>query len=123
MSLPFDTKVKERLVAEERYKKEVQMKIPFLLLRLVDHQAGQRGASIHCFNEMQVGAADYIALARNYHTVFIFDIPAMSMRICDKQLLLMIYFKELMRGRYLPVKFPILNRHRRWETSSFVKMF
>ncbi|CAK9200295.1 unnamed protein product [Sphagnum troendelagicum] len=31
-----------------------------------------------------VGAADYIALAQNYHTVFITDIPIMSMRIHDK---------------------------------------
>uniref|UniRef100_A0A0E0KLM3 AAA+ ATPase domain-containing protein n=1 Tax=Oryza punctata TaxID=4537 RepID=A0A0E0KLM3_ORYPU len=31
-----------------------------------------------------VGAADYIAIARNYHTVFISDIPAMSMKIRDK---------------------------------------
>lgn len=31
-----------------------------------------------------VGAADYIALAKNYHTVFISDIPSMSMRIRDK---------------------------------------
>ncbi|KAL9440062.1 hypothetical protein AB3S75_018844 [Citrus x aurantiifolia] len=31
-----------------------------------------------------VGAADYIAVAHNYHTVFITDIPVMSMRIRDK---------------------------------------
>ncbi|KAH7686669.1 ATPase AFG1-like protein [Dioscorea alata] len=31
-----------------------------------------------------VGAADYIAIARTYHTVFISDIPVMSMRIRDK---------------------------------------
>lgn len=31
-----------------------------------------------------VGAADYIAIARNYHTVFISEIPAMSMKIRDK---------------------------------------
>ncbi|KAK9101970.1 hypothetical protein Sjap_019224 [Stephania japonica] len=31
-----------------------------------------------------VGAADYIAIARNYHTIFISDIPVMSMRIRDK---------------------------------------
>ncbi|KAG6480609.1 hypothetical protein ZIOFF_057193 [Zingiber officinale] len=32
----------------------------------------------------QVGAADYIAVARHYHTVFISNIPVMSMRIRDK---------------------------------------
>ncbi|XP_051129387.1 uncharacterized protein LOC127250251 [Andrographis paniculata] len=31
-----------------------------------------------------VGAADYIAIAKAYHTVFISDIPVMSMRIRDK---------------------------------------
>ncbi|EMS61152.1 Lactation elevated protein 1 [Triticum urartu] len=31
-----------------------------------------------------VGAADYIAIARNYHTIFISDLPAMSMKIRDK---------------------------------------
>lgn len=32
----------------------------------------------------QLGAADYIAVAENFHTVFISDIPVMSMRIRDK---------------------------------------
>lgn len=31
-----------------------------------------------------VGAADYIAVAKNYHTIFISEIPAMSMEIRDK---------------------------------------
>ncbi|RRT49694.1 hypothetical protein B296_00023836, partial [Ensete ventricosum] len=31
-----------------------------------------------------VGASDYIAVARHYHTVFLSDIPVMSMRIRDK---------------------------------------
>ncbi|GFQ04919.1 lactation elevated protein 1 [Phtheirospermum japonicum] len=31
-----------------------------------------------------IGAADYIAIAKTYHTVFISDIPAMSMSIRDK---------------------------------------
>lgn len=33
---------------------------------------------------LKVGAADYIAVAKNYHTVFISEIPMMSMRIRDK---------------------------------------
>jgi predicted ATPase len=33
-----------------------------------------------------LGAADYIAVAENYHTVFISHIPVMSMRIRDKVL-------------------------------------
>ncbi|KAK1294878.1 Cation-chloride cotransporter 1 [Acorus calamus] len=35
-------------------------------------------------DKVEVGAADYIAVANNYHTVFISDIPVMSMRIGDK---------------------------------------
>ncbi|EPS59905.1 hypothetical protein M569_14898, partial [Genlisea aurea] len=31
-----------------------------------------------------VGAADYIAIAKSFHTVFVSDIPVMSMRIRDK---------------------------------------
>lgn len=32
----------------------------------------------------QVGAADYISVAKNYHTVFISEVPVMSMKIRDK---------------------------------------
>ncbi|OVA00442.1 ATPase [Macleaya cordata] len=56
MNLPFDTKVKEWLAAEERYKQEVQMKniLPAVADKfLVDRHAGQRGASILCFDEIQ----------------------------------------------------------------------
>lgn len=57
MNLPFDTKVKEWLAAEEKYKQEVQMKniLPAVADKLlVDQQAGQVGASILCFDEIQV---------------------------------------------------------------------
>ena len=30
-----------------------------------------------------LGAADYMALARRFHTVFVTSIPAMSMQVCD----------------------------------------
>ncbi|KAL5729556.1 peroxisome-assembly ATPase [Ranunculus cassubicifolius] len=56
MNLPFDTKVKEWLVAEERYKKDLQVKniLPAVADKfLVNRQAGQRGASILCFDEVQ----------------------------------------------------------------------
>ncbi|XP_065615891.1 uncharacterized protein LOC112005188 isoform X1 [Quercus suber] len=56
MNLPFDTKVKEWLAAEERYKQEVQMKniLPAVADEfLVDQQLDQRGASILCFDEIQ----------------------------------------------------------------------
>lgn len=57
MNLPFDTKVKEWLAAEERYKQEIQMKniLPAVADEfLVDQQLDQRGASILCFDEIQV---------------------------------------------------------------------
>lgn len=56
MNLPFDTKVKEWLAAEERYKQEVQMKniLPEVADKfLVDWRSNQRGASILCFDEIQ----------------------------------------------------------------------
>ncbi|KAI8547501.1 hypothetical protein RHMOL_Rhmol07G0200700 [Rhododendron molle] len=56
MNLPFDTKVKEWIDAEERYNQEVYMKniLPAVADKfLVDWQANQRGASILCFDEIQ----------------------------------------------------------------------
>ncbi|GMH10835.1 hypothetical protein Nepgr_012676 [Nepenthes gracilis] len=56
MNLPFDTKVKEWLASEERYKEEVQMKsiLPSVAdMFLVDQQTDKRGASILCFDEIQ----------------------------------------------------------------------
>ncbi|KAK3043708.1 hypothetical protein RJ639_001904 [Escallonia herrerae] len=56
MNLPFDTRVKEWVAAEERYKQEVQMKniLPAVADKfLVDHWGDQRGASILCFDEIQ----------------------------------------------------------------------
>ncbi|KAF3447131.1 hypothetical protein FNV43_RR12311 [Rhamnella rubrinervis] len=56
MNLPVDTKVKEWLAAEERYKQEVQMKniLPAVADKLlIDWQSGHKGASILCFDEIQ----------------------------------------------------------------------
>ncbi|KAL4029777.1 hypothetical protein IC575_007999 [Cucumis melo] len=56
MNLPFDTKVKEWLAGEEKYKQEVQMKhiLPAVADKfLIDQQAGHVGASILCFDEIQ----------------------------------------------------------------------
>lgn len=57
MNLPFDTKVKEWIAAEEKYKQEIQMKN--ILLDVVDkflvnQEGNKRGASILCFDEIQV---------------------------------------------------------------------
>ncbi|XBI24420.1 hypothetical protein VPH35_049524 [Triticum aestivum] len=186
--LPFDAKIKEWLIGEEKYKQDKHQKHILLAVAdkfLVDRQANKCGASILCFDEIQtidvfaivalsgilsrllstgtvlvatsnkapedlnqihyywptnpetrsmfeamwhditnqtggnitavtipvmfgrsieipqscsgvarfdfeylcgrpVGAADYIAIARNYHTIFISDLPAMSMKIRDK---------------------------------------
>lgn len=57
ISLPFDTKVKEWLAAEERYKQEIQMKniLPAVADKLlIDQQVDRKGASILCFDEIQV---------------------------------------------------------------------
>lgn len=56
MNLPFDTKVKEWLAAEEQFKQELQMKniLPAVADNfLVGQQEGERGASILCFDEIQ----------------------------------------------------------------------
>ncbi|KAM6564010.1 hypothetical protein CsatB_024008 [Cannabis sativa] len=55
-SLPFDSKVKEWLAAEERYKQDVQMKniLPDVADKLfISQQVDLRGASILCFDEIQ----------------------------------------------------------------------
>ncbi|NP_001242617.2 AFG1-like ATPase family protein [Glycine max] len=56
MSLPFDTKAKEWLAAEERYKQEVQMKniLPAVAdMFFLDGEENEKGASILCFDEIQ----------------------------------------------------------------------
>lgn len=57
MNLPFDSRVKEWVAAEERYKQEVQMKniLPSVADKfIIDWQADQKGGSILCFDEIQV---------------------------------------------------------------------
>ncbi|XP_021737958.1 putative ATPase N2B isoform X2 [Chenopodium quinoa] len=61
--------------------------IPVMFGRSLDVPQSCNGVARFSFEYLcgrPVGAADYIALAKNYHTVFISDIPAMSMRIRDK---------------------------------------
>ncbi|KAF7817241.1 AFG1-like ATPase isoform X1 [Senna tora] len=56
INLPFDTKAKEWLAAEERYKQEVQMKNILLSVAdkfFLDREEDERGASILCFDEIQ----------------------------------------------------------------------
>ncbi len=55
-----------------------------LLLLIWKYVIEHKGRTKTTICLLQVGAADYIALAQNYHTVFITDIPIMSMRIHDK---------------------------------------
>ncbi|OEL31031.1 hypothetical protein BAE44_0007954 [Dichanthelium oligosanthes] len=57
-SLPFDAKIKEWLIGEEKYKQETQQKHILLAVAdkfLVDRQANKTGASILCFDEIQDG--------------------------------------------------------------------
>jgi len=65
MSLPFDTKAKEWLAAEERYKQEVQMKniLPAVAdMFFLDGEENEKGASILCFDEIQVRENLYIVM-------------------------------------------------------------
>ncbi|CAL4937134.1 unnamed protein product [Urochloa decumbens] len=55
-SLPFDAKIKEWLIGEEKYKQETQQKHILLAVAdkfLVDRQVNKTGASILCFDEIQ----------------------------------------------------------------------
>ena len=57
MNLPFDIKVQEWIDAEERYKREMQMKniLPAVADKfLVDQREDKIGAIILCFDEIQV---------------------------------------------------------------------
>jgi predicted ATPase len=61
--------------------------IPVMFGRLFKVPESCNGVARFTFNQLcalPVGAADYIAIAQNYHTIFIEDIPTMSMRISDK---------------------------------------
>ncbi|KAL6980192.1 peroxisome-assembly ATPase [Sarracenia purpurea var. burkii] len=61
--------------------------IPVMFGRMLEVPQCCNGVARFIFDHLcgrPVGAADYIAIAKNYHTVFISDIPVMSMRIRDK---------------------------------------
>ncbi|WOL09423.1 hypothetical protein Cni_G18176 [Canna indica] len=61
--------------------------IPVMFGRYLDVPESCNGIARFNFEHIcgrPVGAADYIAVARHYHTVFISNIPVMSMRIRDK---------------------------------------
>lgn len=71
MNLPFDSKVKEWVAAEERYKQEVHMKNILLDVAdkfLVNQADRRRGASILCFDEIQVNAVRIFFFYRNFLT-------------------------------------------------------
>ncbi|CAL1375073.1 unnamed protein product [Linum trigynum] len=61
--------------------------IPVMFGRKLDVPESCKGVARFSFEYLcgrPLGAADYIAVAKHYHTVFISDIPVMSMRIRDK---------------------------------------
>lgn len=69
-SLPFDVKVKEWLIGEERYKQEVRTKhiLPAVAdIFLVDRKSNKTGASVLCFDEIQVSQ---ITPDMTYHDFF-----------------------------------------------------
>lgn len=74
-------------ITSESGGKMISETIPVMFGRSLDVSQSCAGAARLTFEYLcgrPVGAADYIALAKNYHTVFISDIPVMSMRIRDK---------------------------------------
>lgn len=92
-NLPFDSKVKEWLIGEEKYKQETQMKhiLPTVADRfLLGKKSDQRGATILCFDEIQVYSkhfhwcidlvlvADRIILTFSLQTIDVFAVVALS---------------------------------------------
>lgn len=65
--LPFSEKVKEWLIGEERYKHEVHTEHILSAVAdkfLIDRKTDETGASILCFDEIQVCATSVITTAR-----------------------------------------------------------
>ncbi|KAH9608424.1 hypothetical protein KSS87_018321 [Heliosperma pusillum] len=63
------------------------MTLPVMFGRTIEVPESCNGVARFSFDYLcgrAVGAADYIAIANNFHTVFISHIPVMSMRIRDK---------------------------------------
>ncbi|KAJ7561739.1 hypothetical protein O6H91_03G039300 [Diphasiastrum complanatum] len=61
--------------------------IPVMFGRMLEIPESYAGFARFSFDQLcdcPVGSADYIALAQNYHTIFITGIPIMSMKIRDK---------------------------------------
>ncbi|CAH9073279.1 unnamed protein product, partial [Cuscuta epithymum] len=61
MNLPLDTKVKEWIAGEEKYKQEIQMQNILLDVAdkfLVNQEGNKGGASILCFDEIQVNSCN-----------------------------------------------------------------
>eukprot|EP00250_Pteridium_aquilinum_P001043 c11233_g1_i1 orf=42-1949(+) len=76
----------QHLVSEAGGKVELAM-VPVMFGRTLEVPQSCKGIARFSFEEIcdrPVGAADYIALARNFHTVFVTGIPVMSMRNRDK---------------------------------------
>ncbi|KAL9233878.1 hypothetical protein vseg_008814 [Gypsophila vaccaria] len=61
--------------------------LPVMFGRTIEIQESCNGVARFSFEYLcgrPIGAADYIAIANHFHTVFISDIPTMSMRVRDK---------------------------------------
>lgn len=70
-NLPFDSSVKEWLAEEEKYKQEMQVKNILLAVAdkfIIDGQEDHRGASVLCFDEIQVRAMRKFPLRISCHT-------------------------------------------------------
>lgn len=76
-NLPFDSNVKEWVAAEDKYQKEVQMKniLPAVADKfLIDREAGERGASVLCFDEIQVPAYNLCSILFCFSNIYNFSL-------------------------------------------------
>ncbi|KAG9459656.1 hypothetical protein H6P81_004164 [Aristolochia fimbriata] len=74
-------------IVEESGGSIISCTIPVMFGRKLEVPESCNGVARFSFDYLcgsPVGAADFIAIAKNYHTVFISSIPVMSMRIRDK---------------------------------------
>ncbi|KAL2633029.1 hypothetical protein R1flu_004508 [Riccia fluitans] len=75
------------LVSPSDERTPISSTLPVMFGRTLEVPESYHGVARFSFQELcnrPLGAADYVSLAQNYHTVFVTNIPVMSMRIRDQ---------------------------------------
>ncbi|KAL3694720.1 hypothetical protein R1sor_008371 [Riccia sorocarpa] len=75
------------LVSPSSERTPVSSTLPVMFGRTLEVPESYQGVARFAFEELcnrPLGAADYVSLAQNYHTVFVTNIPVLSMKIRDQ---------------------------------------